>query len=188
MAKQIDDTAVFRATVDALLAHGYAGATTKLIAETAGINEVTLFRKYGSKAELVTAALLHERAGLDAGAVAYSGDERADLQAMVRAYAGASQRQSGLMLLILAEVARYPELRETMQVPSALVTRFGEIIARYQAAGRLRVGEPLLVVGALLGPVIINTLLRSTETGLDIPPLDVEAHVDGFLSGYAVGD
>ena len=100
------------------------------------------------------------------------------------AFTGASQRQSGLILLIMAEVARYPELRETLQVPFTLVTRFGAIIARYQETGKLRPGEPVLVVGALLGPVIVNTLLRSAETGLAVPTLDAEAHVARFLSGY----
>ena len=78
---------------------------------------------------------------------------------MVRTYAEAAHRQSGLMMLILSEVARYPELQEAMQVPFMLVSRFGQIVAQYQTEGRLQSGEPLLVVGALLGPVIINTML-----------------------------
>lgn len=186
MAKQIDDAAVFSATVDVLLAHGYAGATTKLIAEAASINEVTLFRKYGSKAALVTAALLHERKALEAQPLTYTGDLTSDLLQMVRTYAEASHRQSALMLLIMSEVARHPELRETMQVPFTLVSHFGAIVARYQAEGQLRAGEPLLVVGALLGPVIVNTMLRSAATGLPIPPIELQAHVEQFLYGYAV--
>ena len=187
MAKQIDDADVFLATVDMLLANGYAGATAKMTAEAAGINEVTLFRKYGSKAELVAAALLHERAALEKEQpVAYTGNVEADLLAMVRIYAEAAHRQSALMLLIIAEVARYPELRETMQVPFMLISRFGKIVARYQEEGRLHSGEPLLVVGALLGPVIVNTMLRSAETSLPIPPIDLRIHIERFLHGYAI--
>src|SRR5690349_15745712 len=33
--------------------HGFRGATTRLIATEAGVNEVTLFRTFGSKAELL---------------------------------------------------------------------------------------------------------------------------------------
>ncbi|MCB8983763.1 MAG: TetR/AcrR family transcriptional regulator [Ardenticatenaceae bacterium] len=187
MAKQIDDADVFTTTVDVLLANGYAGATTKLIAEAAGINEVTLFRKYGSKAQLVTAALLHERAALEGEKpTEYTGDLAADLLGMVRTYAEAAHRQSGLMMLILSEVARYPELQEAMQVPFMLVSRFGQIVAQYQKEGRLQPGEPLLVVGALLGPVIVNTMLRSAETGLPIPPIDLPVHIERFLHGYAI--
>lgn len=187
MAKQIEDAQVFAATVDVLLANGYAGATTRLIAEAADINEVTLFRKYGSKAQLVSAALLHAREEMAQYPAAYTGDLAADLRQMVRAYAGASQRQSTLILLILAEVARYPELRETMQIPYLLVSQFGGIVAQYQQEGKLRPGEPLLVVGALLGPVVVNAMLRMADTGLPIPPIDADAHVAHFLRGYAVG-
>lgn len=38
--------------------HGFRGATTRLIAAEAGVNEVTLFRTFGSKAELLQAMLL----------------------------------------------------------------------------------------------------------------------------------
>ena len=186
MAKKIEDGQVFTATVDVLLANGYAGATTRLIAEEAGINEVTLFRKYGSKERLVSAALQHERATLELHPVAYTGDLAADLLQMVRVYSEASPRQSALMMLVMAEVVRHPELRETIQVPFMLVSRFGQIIVRYQAEGRLRPGEPVLIAGALLGPVIINTMLRSANTDLPIPPIDLVAHVETFLHGHAV--
>ncbi len=47
--------------------HGFRGATTRLIAEAADVNEVTLFRTFGSKAALIEAALRHTGA-LDASA------------------------------------------------------------------------------------------------------------------------
>lgn len=186
MARQIDDAQVYEATIDVLLENGYAGATTKAIAAAAGVNEVTLFRKYGSKAQLVAEAMVHARAQLEAEPIVYSGELAADLGRIVRLYHSATPRQSRLMLLIMAEIARYPELRETLQIPYRLVARFGDIIARYQAAGRLRPGEPILVVGALLGPVIVNTMLRSADTDLPVPPIDVTTHIERFLAGYAL--
>ncbi len=38
---------------------GYRGATTKRIAEEAGVNEVTLFRQFGSKSALIQEAVRH---------------------------------------------------------------------------------------------------------------------------------
>ncbi len=38
---------------------GYRGATTRRIAQEAGVNEVSLFRHFGSKGELILAALHH---------------------------------------------------------------------------------------------------------------------------------
>src|SRR3989337_2531816 len=43
--------------------YGFRGATTRLIANEAGVNEVTLFRTFGSKAELLQAMLQSELSG-----------------------------------------------------------------------------------------------------------------------------
>lgn len=40
--------------------YGFRGATTRLIANDAGVNEVTLFRTFGSKAKLLQAMLLSQ--------------------------------------------------------------------------------------------------------------------------------
>ena len=46
---------------------GFRGATTKLIAQEAGVNEVTLFRKFGSKLALIEASIVYhvERSRVD---------------------------------------------------------------------------------------------------------------------------
>jgi AcrR family transcriptional regulator len=44
---------------------GYRGATTRRIAQAAGVNEVTLFRHFGSKDELIREALSHLGRGDD---------------------------------------------------------------------------------------------------------------------------
>ena len=46
--------------------HGFRGATTRLIANEAGVNEVTLFRTFGSKGELLQAMLQAKVTGRDA--------------------------------------------------------------------------------------------------------------------------
>jgi AcrR family transcriptional regulator len=43
-------------------AAGFRGATTRRIAEEAGVNEVTIFRLFGSKAALIDAAIQHQAA------------------------------------------------------------------------------------------------------------------------------
>ena len=39
--------------------HGFRGTTTRRIAQEAGVNEVTLFRTFGSKESLIAEALRH---------------------------------------------------------------------------------------------------------------------------------
>ena len=53
MPKIIDDEKVYQAALQVVIERGYARAKTKQIADAAGISEVTLFRKYENKAELI---------------------------------------------------------------------------------------------------------------------------------------
>jgi AcrR family transcriptional regulator len=48
---------IIRAAVQVFAEAGYRGATTRRIAHEAGVNEVTLFRHFGSKGELIQEAL-----------------------------------------------------------------------------------------------------------------------------------
>jgi AcrR family transcriptional regulator len=65
--------------------HGFRGATTRLIATEAGVNEVTLFRTFGSKAELLE-AMLQSRMAANA-APTISGD-LSDPAAEITAWCG----------------------------------------------------------------------------------------------------
>ncbi|MCM2676883.1 TetR/AcrR family transcriptional regulator [Alkalicoccobacillus plakortidis] len=48
-AKEKTKQRILSAALELLKEHGYQGTTTRLIAETAGCNEVTLFRHFGNK-------------------------------------------------------------------------------------------------------------------------------------------
>src|SRR3954451_22639754 len=48
--------------------HGFRGSTTRRIADAAGVNEITIFRQFGSKEALIREAMQHmtQSAGLEA--------------------------------------------------------------------------------------------------------------------------
>lgn len=48
---------IMDATMTLIIEKGYSGATTKKIARFAGVNESTIFRRFGEKKEIVTAAM-----------------------------------------------------------------------------------------------------------------------------------
>ncbi|HZA12585.1 helix-turn-helix domain-containing protein [Mycobacterium sp.] len=58
------------ATIDCLVKYGYAGTTTPRVAETAGVTRGAQVHHFGSKNDLVTAALKHLAAKRTAAAVA----------------------------------------------------------------------------------------------------------------------
>ena len=183
MPRQIADEDIFRATMRLFLAQGYAGATTRQIAEEAEVNEVTLFRKFGSKAELVTAAVAHELGQVALDEVRYSGDVEADLLRIVMFYREVVGRYGEFLPVLLAEIPRHPALRPALRAPMRVIAAVADVLERYQQEGVLRQEPPLHAVSGLLGPVMVLTMIRGADAGLGIPAPDPETHVAGFLRG-----
>ena len=71
--------AILDATLLVIGERGLKGTTTRAIAERAEVNEVTLFRKFGTKANLIRAAIEHRFATARRDFVAYTGAIDADL-------------------------------------------------------------------------------------------------------------
>ena len=176
---------MFDAAVEAVVRYGYVGATTKRIAEIAGIGEATLFRRYGTKETLLREALRAEAATFSGEAVAYTGDLRADLARVVGAYHLLLQRRGRLALSVLAEVPRRPELAEVMEAPMAAMGAVAALVGRYQSEGRLGGGTPWEVLVPLLSPVLFGGVLRQLQPALPLT-FDAESHVKRFLAGWAL--
>ncbi len=187
MPKIVTDEAVFRATVQTVIERGYTGATTKQIAEAADVSEVTLFRKYGSKAELVRQAIATLTDAVDfTTAAEYTGDVTADLLRVVQSYQAVAEENGQFMYVLFTEIPRHPELAGLVGRPLGMMNTVGRLMARYQAEGILRQEHPLHAVAALLGPLMVMNMMREVRPDMAPPPLDLAAHVAGFVNGRLV--
>lgn len=187
MRKPIADARILDAAVATVAELGYAGATTRQIAATAGVNEVTLFRKFGTKANLLREAMLRELAAFeDAGGARYTGDVQADLERIVELYRGLVARRGRIVPVLLSELPRRPELREVLEIPQRVVHSVAMVLARYQEDRVLEVEPPLQSVAALLGPLMILELARQNSDAFDLPPVSAAAHVRRFVRGRAL--
>ena len=184
MPKQIADEDILRTTMRLFLERGYMGATTRQIAEEAAINEVTLFRKFGSKADLVAEAVAHEMGQIALDEIRYTGDVAADLRRIVMLYLKAVAKYGEFFPVLLAEIPRYPELRRALRAPIRVIMSVSQILEQYQQDGTLRQEPPLYTVSSLLGPIMVLTMIRDADPELEIPTPDVEAHIKGFLQGH----
>jgi AcrR family transcriptional regulator len=183
-ATEFDATqqAILDAVATAVARYGFRGTTTRRIAQTAGVNEVTLFRRFGSKAALLAAFFRREAGLMQAQAVRYTGDLEADLTAIAAAYLALAERRGGLFALMLAELPRDPALREAFAAPLQVLGQILDILRRYQAAGALR-AEPLgQTYAALVGPIAPAALIGDLVPGGMAMP-DPAAHVRAFLTG-----
>ena len=138
---------ILDAAAELFLASGYDGTSLARVAESAGVSKATLFKQFPTKSQLFEATVLAaaEMADADLG-VLPSDDFHAGLVHLGRAYADllARPRVAGLMRTIIAELPRFPELRErtfdfgTLSVLRALRGYLREADARTSTISRSR--------------------------------------------------
>jgi AcrR family transcriptional regulator len=157
------DEAIVDATVGLLEERGYSGLSLAAVAEAAGTTTAAIYRRWGSKSELVAQAVFRTD-GDDV--VADTGDLATDLETMVRWSVDKIYRPAALAaiagLLSEAHVDRR-ERASDAAVASRLVT---DRLDRAKAAGDLRSDVDTAVLTALIdGPVLHAAL--SGMTGID---------------------
>lgn len=183
MPKVIDESEIFSAAISILMSLGYDRATTKEVAEIAGVNEVTLFRRYGSKAGLFERAIDHELADTPLNKLVTTGNLEADLLAIVEAYVQTNEAYGDIIPIILIELPRNPDLKDSITTPWKNLQGIIKTIETYQRRGLLRREPPLATLSALIGPVMINQMFRRSNLDLPIPQVDARGYVDAFLHG-----
>lgn len=187
MPKIIDDENVFSATINLLVRYGYENTTTKAISAAANIHEATLFRRYGSKFELVTKAIQHQMADTPLNRLAYTGSLQADLLAIVQAYVDVNETHGLIMLSLFFEVARNPDIRGFLAPPLRNIQVVLDIIEKHQEQGHLRQEPSLMTLLTLLGPIMVNNQAQRAHTGLSLPDIDIQQYLEFFLAGRRQG-
>jgi len=184
MPKVIDTDNLFRTTVQLFANLGYEATTTQEIARRAGVNEATLFRRYGSKAKLIAAALTHCLADSPFADLRTSDDARADLIAIVAAYQKTVQAYGGAVTTLIIEMPRHNELQSASKAFLPNFQNAAAIIETHQDKGRLRAGNPIRMLSVLIAPIMVSGMWSRSGVNMNIAEFDPKQIVDGFLSGY----
>jgi AcrR family transcriptional regulator len=176
-------TAVLDAVIACAEESGFRSLTTRRVAEVAGVNEVTIFRRFGSKAQLIAAAFEREAAAISDQVGEYSGDLHADLERIAATMWDAAGRRRLTLPVILSELATNAELRAAAGHSMNAVARVAAMLERYQRDGLLSEEPPLQTYAALIGPLvylgIVSRLLPEP------PDINIPNHVRQFLDGHA---
>lgn len=177
------EESLINAALELIGEHGYAGMTTRRIAERAGVAEVTLFRRFGSKARLLAEAVRRAGTAFEEVAAGPSGDLHADLRALAEGYQAQLERGGTLLFMMPGAVSREPELRQALQ--EALAGRIAAVrsfFEHYQRQGQLRPAPGGTLIHAFFGPLISSALFTAVLEGA--PKLDLEDHIEGFIRGW----
>jgi AcrR family transcriptional regulator len=177
------DEAILRATLELLARDGYRALTMEQVRERAGVGKATIYRRYGSKKELVAAAIVHLNDGFaapDTGSVA--GDFAATAQIVV----GTAARTGALALMprLLSEVVDDEEMHalftEHLVEPRRRVAR--EIVERAKARGEIRPDVSTeLAIDLFVGPYMYRLVMSGGDpAGLGNPAEVIESVLEGL--------
>lgn len=130
------------AASDLFAERGYAGTTTRAIAERAGVNEVTLFRRFENKLGILKALgakWAEDSAGFAVDHAVDPEDTRATLLALARMEVANARENGGAAMRLAFEARSVPEVAELMgDGPRRNMEGLAQYMAMRQAAGDLR--------------------------------------------------
>lgn len=182
---RISDKQILDAALDVMAQKGYTGATTRQMAAAAGINEVTLFRRFGSKKNLLIAALEQEAQHFVVAGIDYTGDLEADLLRVVQFYKHLGQTRGRVIAMLLTEIPRQPELLDVMQTPLMIIGKISALIERYQNEGALVKEPPSHAFISLVGPLLMVGIAGFLQSNLIDVSFDPVEQVQRYLQGRA---
>jgi AcrR family transcriptional regulator len=171
---------------------GFTGATTKDISTRAGVNEVTLFRHFGSKRALFM-AIMKERSPvleiLDNVSIDTDRPVEELLARNARVVLATLKANRHLFMMILGDVWRIPRMRSA-------ISEFGvekgvgfvtELMAALMAAGKIREMDPHVAARSLVGMIQSYYLTRYLLAGEEPDAGEEERMIAGFVGIFLDG-
>ena len=179
------DRVVAEAALDLLAEHGYEGLTVEAVAQRAGVAKTTIYRRFGSKAELTAGAVMI-LAAAGRAPNAGAGSTRDSLVAILREVIRALRNTVAGQIIpdLVGAMPSHPELIEAFAKfaePRRAV--FFEVLRRGVENGELRPDIDFeLAADLLYGPIYYRLLV----TRKPLKPSDAERIVDAVMRGKGI--
>lgn len=160
---------ILAAALDVFAEQGFAAAKLDDIARRAGVSKAALYLYYETKEELFRAAARTLAApGLEAVAAAVEalGAPFATTAPLMLARAAAflaEGRPAQLATMVIGEARHFPDLARIWEedVVGRILGMVTALIARAQARGEVRPGDPQLYAFTLMGPLVMGALFNA---------------------------
>lgn len=183
-------TRIMQAASQLFSEFGYAGTTTRAIAELAGFNELTLFRHFGSKENLVK-AIVDEFGGL---ALAedleskLSGDYIQDLTLIGNELITVLTKRNHIVRMAICEASRFPEIQQSIAENPRQIQRFlTNFFAKRIEEKLIHPDSPEALAQAFLGIFFFYAVIQGFLLDSLNPDLSSEEIVKQFVTLFVRG-
>jgi AcrR family transcriptional regulator len=152
--------------------HGFRGTTTRAIAEAAGVNEVTLFRIFGSKETLIVEAMRAHSVPVHAGTLPeVPMDPEQELAAWATQTRKVLVSMRSMLRQAMSDAEQNPEMQRcTSRGADATVESLRRYLDRLRDDGFLSADAPTHAAGSmLLGALYHDAMAREFMPHLFIP-------------------
>lgn len=164
-------TRILDAALQQLFERGYDGTTTRVIAQRAGVNEVTLFRHFGNKQGILLAVIERETDITDELAevkLEPSGDIEADLTVLGEQMIHHMRAKAPLVKIMMMETSRNPEIWDHISgAPFQVLGRLSQYFEEAQRQGTIRSVDPELAALAFFS-FFFRSMTATAFLGSDI--------------------
>ena len=187
---------ILEAALRIFASEGYTGATTRRIAEEANVAEVTLFRKFQSKENLLREVLLKNRAAFSALDNLFQPEKNSDLETDLRTLGKniskamknnkEDSKRRMLMFMLFEEGRRRPDVAEILSsIFQMNITRLKEYFELQIKNGKMRNINPRSASITFISHFVHTSLLRGVlgDSFLGDSDEEIERFIDIFTNG-----
>jgi AcrR family transcriptional regulator len=182
--------AILTAAAGVFAQHGFRGSTTRRIADAAGVNEITIFRQFGSKEALIRAAMQHltESAGLVTLPEVPIDPER-ELTEWSESFIQHLRLRSSIIRKSMSEIEERPEMCEfASDVPRRASTDLCLYLTALKEQGRVTGKfEPKSAAAMLMGAIFGDAMGRDMMPDVYPQPKEKAAQMYTQLLLRALG-
>lgn len=183
---------IVRAAADLFAERGYKATTTRAIADRAGVNEVTIFRLFGTKRGVLAAlgeSFAQRMAGFAVTSIPDPTDTRGTLRALARLEVQQALEFGAVAMRLAMDASSNPDVAEFMSGgPDDNFAGLVTYLTQRQAAGDLRTDMDPRVMAeaffALTSQAVLSRLVLGEATHRE---LDVQTATDGLFEVFMDG-